>query len=364
MHLSLTLSIYLGKQFLLGIGLALAILVGLVLVVDLVELLRRAASEDMGLGLVISMAVLKLPVMAQKALPFATLFGGIFTFARLTRTHELVVARAAGVSVWQFLLPAMLIAIGLGIIVVTIVNPLSAAMAGKYDRLEAKYFHKNPSLLAVSPGGLWLRQADGEGQSVIHAESVSDRGFDLKNVIIFLYDIGGEEFLGRIDAESARLATPFWVLSNALLSLPGKPGELFDTYKLPTTLTLEQIQDSFASPETMSFWTLPGFIRTLQEAGFTAVKHRVHWHSVLSLPLFLSAMVLIAATFALRLNVGGSTSILVLGGVLTGFCLFVLSDIVLALGLSGKIPASLAAWAPAGASTMFGISLLFHLEDG
>jgi lipopolysaccharide export system permease protein len=55
---------------------------------------------------------------------------------------------------------------------------------------------------------------------------------------------------------------------------------------------------------------------------------------------------------------------LLVSGVAAGFLLYFLSDIVVALGLSAKIPVLLAAWTPAGISTIFGISMLLHLEDG
>jgi lipopolysaccharide export system permease protein len=229
--------------------------------------------------------------------------------------------------------------------------------------MEAKYLHGTASLLALSQGGLWLRQVDAEGQSVIHAESVSQQGLVLNQVIIFLYE-GTDKFVGRIDARTATLGRGVWTLDDAVISNLDVPGRFFDSYTVPTSLNLEQIQDSFASPESMSFWALPGFISLLQEAGFAALKHRIHWHSVLSIPLLLVAMVLLAATFSLRLSRRGGTGLLVAGGVMAGFVLFFMTDLALALGLSGKIPPILAAWTPAGVSTLLGLSLLFHLEDG
>ena len=49
-------------------------------------------------------------------LPFAVLLGGIFAFWRLSRSSELVVARAAGISAWQFLAMPVLLAMLLGIV--------------------------------------------------------------------------------------------------------------------------------------------------------------------------------------------------------------------------------------------------------
>jgi lipopolysaccharide export system permease protein len=364
MRLSPILSVYIGKRFLMDIGLVLAVLISIIFIGDLVELLRRAWSrEGVTLLLILQLAVLKIPYMASKVLPFAALFGGMLAFIRLTRSHQLVVARAAGVSVWQFMLPALAIAAVGGSIIVSGFNPLVSATILRFEQLEAKHLRGRASLLAVSSSGLWLRQADDGGQSVIHALRVSQEGSKLEDVIIFLY---GEQdrFIGRIDAKSAVLEPGFWNLSEALVTSPEGPAQFLTSYRLETELTMSQIQDSFATPDTMSVWALPAFIRTLEEAGFSALRHRLHWHYILAGPLLLFAMVLVAASFTLRRGRDGRTGLLIASGAGVGFLLFFLTDVSLALGLSGGIPVVLAAWAPAGSCTLLGLAMLLHLEDG
>ncbi len=364
MRLSPILSLYLGRQFLNGILLAFFVMMTLVFLADLVEHLRRAANKDQAtLAVVVWMSFLKLPSLAQKLLPFAVLFGGIWTFSRLTRTHELMVTRSSGVSVWQFLAPALVIALLIGAFVVTIFNPLSSAMVARYEQLEMKYLQGRPHLLAVSATGLWLRQVDADGQAVVHARRISSEGTELSGVIVFLYQ-GVDRFVGRIDAATARLRPGYWEFADALLTVPDTPAKRFSTYRLETDLTLEQIQESFASPETMSFWSLPGFIRTLEAAGFSAKRHRLYWHATLTLPALLSAMVLLSATFSLRLTRRGYTRWLIAAGVAAAFLLYFISDIVFAMGLAGKLPVALAAWTPTGVALSLGLALLFHLEDG
>ena len=364
MRFSPTFSLYLGRQFLLGIGFVLGILLALIFLIDVVELLRRAAGHDAaGFSLILGMAALNLPSLAQKVLPVATLFGAIVTFSRLTRSHELIVARAAGISVWQFLAPALVIALLLGTFMVTLFNPLAAIMSSRYEQLEGRFLEGRQSLLAVSATGLWLRQADEFGQSVIHARHVSSAGTELRDVIVFLYK-GTDKFTGRIDAKGAILLDGRWRLSDVLLTRAGRPALRLPEYEIKTTLTLAQIQEGFASPQTLSFWSLPGFIRTLELAGFSATRHRLHWHSVLSTPLLLAAMILLAATFSLRLTRSGHTGLLLGAGVLTGFLLYFVSDVVHAFGIAGNLPIILAAWTPTGVCTLLGLSLLLHLEDG
>jgi lipopolysaccharide export system permease protein len=364
MRLSSTLSVYIARHFLVGIALVLAVLVSLLFLVDFVELLRRASgSPTASFGIVLQMALLHQPAIAQKIIPFAVLFGGMVALSRLTRSNELVVARAAGVSVWQFLLPGLALAAVIGGVTVTVFNPLASATTWRYGQIENKHLSKRPSLLAVSSSGLWLREALPEGQSVVHAQRISQPDLGLGDVIIFVYQ-GVDHFVHRIDGSTAKLRDGFWELEDVLVSAPDRPSQHFDEYRLETGLTLDQIQESFAPPETMSFWELPGFIRTLESAGFSALRHRLYWHSLLAAPLLLCAMVLIAATFSLRLTRRGGIGLLILGGILAGFFLYVVTDVVLALGLSEKIPVALAAWSPAGIFTLLGLAMLLHLEDG
>lgn len=366
MRISSTLSLYVSRQFSISFGAVFLAFVATIFIFDSVELMRRGAGVGKELAtfdVLLQMALLRIPFMAQKVLPFAALIGGIMTFTRMTRTHELVVTRSAGVSVWQFLLPPLIVALLIGGFTVTVFNPLAAALVARYELMDAKYLRGKSSLLALSSSGIWLRQADANGQSVIHAQRLSPEDLTLHEVIIFLYR-GEDRFVGRIDAKRATLAEGRWDLKEAVLTGPDRPAEFKANHSLKTDLSFDQIQDSFAPPETISFWALPGFIKVLEGSGFSAVRHRLHWHSVLSGPLLLCAMVLVAATFSLRLTRRGGTWLLVVVGVLTGFVLYFVSDLVLALGLSGKIPPVLAAWTPAGIFSLVGVASLFHLEDG
>ncbi len=366
MRISPIMSIYVGRQFLVSFITLFSLLLILVFLFDVVELLRRAASRsDVGFALIIELALLKLPKIGNEIFPFSVLFAGMATFWKLTRSHELVVTRAAGVSVWQFLAPCLVISFFIGLFQIGVFNPMSSVFLNRFEQLEAKHLDRQSNLLAISQTGLWLRQANLTGQSVVHSTHVLQHGnsMDLTNVSIFAYR-GTDKFVQRIEADSARLSDGFWHLKNAWVFAPEKPSIFNKEYLFETDLTLTKIQDSFAPPETLSFWDLPFFIKTLEDAGFSAIRHRLHWHSLLAAPLLLCAMILIAATFTLRQTTRGSMLPIITGGVLSGFLLYFFSDLVFALGLSDSVPVILAAWTPSGVSTLLGLAMLLHLEDG
>jgi len=364
MKLPWTLSAYIGKNFLITILLALLGLIALTTLIDVVELIRRASGKELvTFSIILKLSLLKMPSLGEKLVPYAVLIGSMLTLTKLTRTHELVVARAAGVSVWQFLSPAIAVVLLLGVCVTTLFNPISAILLLRYEQLEGKYFSGRPSLLAISSSGLWLRQIEPEGEHIIYSMRLNQTDMSFSNLIVFAFD-KDKKFVERLDAQRAVLEAGELHLYDVTRSIPGKPPQLITEDLLPTTLTLGHIQDSFASPETMSFWHLPSFINMLENAGFSALRHRLYWQSLLANPFLMAGTVLIAAMFSLRLPRHGKVGLLVVAGVVTGFLMHFFTDIILALGSAGTIPVLLAAWAPAVIVLMIGAATLLHLEDG
>ncbi len=365
MQLARTLSAYIARQFFAWFCGVFGTMVAVTFLLDYLELLRRGGTRTQATwGVLLEMAALKLPHTAQDVMPFAILFGTMLAFWRLTRSNELVVARAAGVSVWEFLTPAVLVALLVGIVAVTVFNPIASTMEASYELLDNRILRQTGDPLSLSKGGLWLRQNDAAGgQIIIHGDKLTSPALALRNVSVFFLT-ERSQFSSRAEARTARLEAGFWVIENGQRFAPNAPPDPFDELRLPTSLTASKIEESFASPDTMSFWELPGFITLLEQSGFSAQRHRLHFNVLLARPLLFCAMVLVAATFSLRMQRRGGAAMMLVSGVIAGFMLYFLSDIVFALGLSAKIPVLLAAWTPAGVSMIFGASMLLHLEDG
>ena len=157
------------------------------------------------------------------------------------------------------------------------------------SKAKKKPSKKNRSGTAGSPG---TSPAAG-------AEKVSNNGTELITVTVYQMR-GQDKFKGRIDAERALLRSDHWELHNATItSIDTKPQHA-KIHRIPTNLTQDKIKERFASSDTLSFWELPDFIKTLEDAGFDATSHRLRFHTLLATPLLFCSMVLIAATFSIR----------------------------------------------------------------
>lgn len=332
---------------------------------DVIELLRRLDQDSPARFIdVMMMAACKLPFVAEQVLPFAVLFGSMIVLWRLARNQELVVARSAGISAWQFLWPIVASAITLGLLSLLVINPLSSVLLSRYELLESRYIHGQNSLLSLTDAGLWLRQpTHNGGYAMVHAMSFNSTTQKLSDVMVLDYS-ASHRFISRMDAREAELADDEWILRDVWVSQVERPPVRVEQVVIPTDLTLSTIQDSFAPPQTISIWELPQFIITLKEAGFSALRHQLHLLNLLASPLLLIGMVIVAAVSTLRLSKRNQSSHLIIAAVLLGFVFYFTRDFVNAYGISGQLPLLLAAFSPAMIANLLGLTVLLYLEDG
>ena len=357
-----TLGFYIGKRFAKTVAGVFVTVFCLVYIIDLVELLRRTGETTHATtGFIAFLSLIRIPAITEQILPFAVLIGAMMAFLDLTRKLELVVIRASGVSVWQFLLPPLLVALGIGIFATCVYNPLAAVLKERADHIEAELFGHIPQ--NGPDKSLWIRQKSGDGQAIIRASSSEESGRILHNLTVFVFEPNGA-FTERVEAVSAQLSKGSWTLHQARVLRVDEPPENAGDYILTTNLTADEITQSFLPPDAVPFWELPALTKRMQEAGLNSARYNLRFQALLARPLLLMAMVLVAASFSLKFFRMGGISRMVSGGIISGFVLYVVTKLVGDLGSAGLLNAVIAAWSPALIGSFSGALILLHQEDG
>jgi lipopolysaccharide export system permease protein len=364
----MTLNIYFVIRFTKIVLQVFFVFFGIMMLIDMVEQLRRFSGQEIGLAQAAHLSLLSVPAGMYRILPLIFILGSVAMFLGLARSSELVIVRASGRSGLNFLMAPVCAALMLGVLIVMVFNPLVAATSKEYDVLYARYARGSESVLSLNASGLWLRQGSEDGQTVIKASRAGLDGTKLFNATFLIYDAQGIP-LRRIEAGEAVLTPGAWQLKDAkywdLTQLnPEVTAHTNASATLPSELTRESIRDSFGEPSAIPIWALPDYIEQLEEAGFSARSHRVWLQMELALPMLLAAMVLIAAGFTMRHARFGKTGQMVLMALIGGFGIFFLRNFAQVLGQNGQIPVELAAWSPPIAAVLLSLGLLLHLEDG
>jgi lipopolysaccharide export system permease protein len=135
-------------------------------------------------------------------------------------------------------------------------------------------------------------------------------------------------------------------------------------FSLITTLTPAQVRNSFATPETVSFWQLPDYIKSSAGSGLATAGYRLQYQKLIARPFLLAAMVMLAAAVSLRFFRFGGVQKMVLSGVGAGFLLYVLQKVTEDLSKAELMHPLAAAWLPVCVGGLTGFLALLYQEDG
>jgi lipopolysaccharide export system permease protein len=357
-----TLARYFAGKF---IGAALAVFIGvfiLVVLIDYIEMTRKTSGSAASAWLVVQTSFFRVPQLLERLMPFCVLVAAMSCYLNLSRRLELVVARSAGVSAWQFLTPALLSALVMGVLATTVYNPISAAMQEQALQNEAKLFGDSAQAMQAAHG-FWFNQATSEGQTIINAASSQRGGQLLSGLTVYRFDPSGR-FSERLEAREATLESGHWLFKNVRRHTLNEPVSVHETYRLTTSLSADQVRGNFANPETVSFWELPEYITSSENSGLSTAGYRLQFQKLLARPFLLASMVLLASAVSLRFFRLGGVQQMVLSGIAAGFLLYVLQKVTEDLSKAELMHPISAAWLPVAVGSLVGLLALLHQEDG
>lgn len=334
----------------------------LIFIIDFAEFSSRmSALPDFSFEQALAIIALRVPTFMVQTVPFVALFSAMAVMIALNRRSELVIARAAGISVWQLLMPLSIGAFLFGLFMILVFDPIAANGLARSQLVEADM----KTVSAEKSGDVvpWLRQKADGTDTIIGAKATLNRGMELANASFFRLDPEGDIF-ERLDARRAYLRQGFWELTDVERYTEKGRETGIAKLEIPTNLREEFVQDRLAQPETIPLYSLPEKIKVAESFGVRANAFSMQFHSLVALPLLLVAMTLIAATVSLKFARLGQSVSLILGGVVAGFLLYVVSVLVKAFGSSGIVPPVVAAWFPVIVAVLLGVTLLLYREDG
>ena len=349
------LSRYLGRTLAAATLLASAGIVGLFAVFTFLEQL-----EDVGQGYSLWQALAyvgySLPRMFCETVPYATLIGSLTGLGLLAGNSELIVMRAAGVSVWQIGWHAMKPAL----VFVLAALALGETLLPGFER-SARLLKEQATETDITPrGGFWHR----EGRRYTHLRTVRIDG-ELRQ--IYQYRLGEDgALLQTLWAERARYdaAAGHWLLRKVTLTDLGDGQSVprtLPTLAWKTRLTPENLNaELLVDPARMSIRELSGKISQLQTQGLNAGDFQLGFYLRLFQPLACLGLVLVGISFVfgpLREATMGRRIVI---GVMVGLLFKLAQDLLSPASLVFGFPPALAILLPVLACIAAGAALLWR----
>ena len=364
----MTLHTYFALKYIKVILATFALIALLLILIDVIEHSRRFSYYADLFG-ILHLTLLNLPKSIYEVIDLTILISSIAFFISLSKTSELIVVRGSGRSVYGAIFSPIIVSLIFGILMLLVLNPLVATTSKTYLNVKETYIKGEKAVFSIGSEGLWLRQGDNLQQSVIRANRANNDGSILYDVTITSFAENGSP-TQRLEAKKAMILDKSWHLNNVKLWPLGKGlsseknAEIVQTLVVPSNLTKEEIRERISDPSNISIWDLRSHISQLKAAGFSVLRYEVRFHSELSHPLFLVAMMLVGCAFTMKKFIGNKKSLAVVASIMLGFGLYYVKNLAQLLAEGGQLNIIAATWIPSISSILIALGLILHMEDG
>ena len=364
----MTLHTYFAVKYTKILFIVLFLLSLLLVMIDLIEHSRRF-SYVIDLYSIAHLTFLNAPKSIYEIIDLIMLIASLVFFISISKTSELVIVRGAGRSVYGAIFSPLVVSFGFGMLILAIFNPLVATSSKTYLSMKETYLKGEKAVFSIGSEGLWLRQGNNLEQSVIRAGRANYNASVLYDVTILSFAENGSANR-RLEAAEAIILDKKWQLNNVKV-WPLKQGfsseknaQIITKMIIQSNLTQEEISERISDPSSISIWNLKSHIKQLRKAGFSVLKYEVRFHSELSHPLFLVAMMFIGCAFTMKNFIGNKRSLAIIASIMVGFSLYYVRNFAQLLAESGQLNLIAATWIPSISSILIALGLLIHMEDG
>ncbi|MBF0340789.1 MAG: LPS export ABC transporter permease LptG [Magnetococcales bacterium] len=334
---------YLMRFFLAGFFRTIGVFLGLFLLIDGIEAIRRYTPKpNFNLPDILLLILSRIPNFLGMLTPSIVLLATLMGVARLVRQNEITVMRASGISLPGILLPflagGLIVALLHGILV-TQIAPRTYRIA---QQIEDRIVDRHVAPLSQT-GELWFR----DGIQIIHAQRIDPPAKTLHEVTVFTFN-PDHRLAARLEAKTATHDETGWQLRNGIdyRFVPTTDIQPFQQRPWSVSLDPQRLSVETPLPQMLTALELYALFQRLEQEGYDATRYQVVFHRRLASPATTLAAILLAFPFALRLPRSGGALRSMLLGILLGFAMFVLQDLATALGMGSRLPPMLAAWAP------------------
>lgn len=370
LYFPLKLSKYLCKEFLQSLFVIFIVFIAIAILTNFISemIFFKEKKVDNFIFLIVKLTIAKTPSTMIQFSVYIFLFSGILFFVKLLKNSEISTIKISGLSNLFTIFVPSAVSFFIGLLIIFLITPISAHSLKYYETVKRNY-SSNTNLIAINADGLWFKEDTVNGQAIIKADKIINNNFSkLNNVTIYILD-KNFNLEKRFDSERASIKEKKWTLEKVVITEISKQyknseeNKILNEMQYTSTIDINQLKNYFTNSDTVSFWEILEVISNLNKRGYSGDEFVVKLHKYLSLPIYLSLMIVLSTVFTLRMNKNYSGTAYILLAIILGILIYFLNDISIAVGLTDKLPIPLSVWTPIIIISFFCMTNLIKINE-
>jgi LPS export ABC transporter permease LptG len=349
---------YVSLRFVRALSLTFVGLLGIIYIATFVDLSDKLFKGQASTRMLLAYFWYATPQFTYYALPLAVLIGTLVTIGLLTKTSELTVMKACGISLYRAAAPLLAVALLASGLLFGLQETILAAANQRADAIGRTIRGRPPRATFNPANPNWLV---GQKGTIYHYTLYDPDHRQLIGLSAYEFDRTGHQLARETTIDRADYRGGRWVAAKGWTRTYHGPGSKLasETERFTDRQVALEAPDYFEterqSAEMMTFRQLSHYVDELRMSGFNVVRYRVDLQRKVAFPFVALIMGLLAVPFAVTTGRRGALFGIGLGIVLA-MAYWLLTSLFAAIGTAGLLTPALAAWAP---NLLFGAGAIY-----
>lgn len=288
--------------------------------------------------------LLNVPATLLEIFPFIVLISTQLFFVEIIKRKENELIKINRLDNLYLIRLLVLCSFLFGIIIITLYYPISSKLKFFYFDIKNIYSEDGKYLKHYSGNGLWIKDEIDDEIYIISASS-DNKDKLLKNVFITKFD-KNFNIIESISTKKADISLNEWIIENPIVFRDNKQIQLDKNIRLRSHFNFDKINKTFRDLNSLNLFELVKLKKENEVLGYSSQEVNLHFLRIISLPIYLSIMVIISAIIMLNIKRDKPYIFHVLLGILLSVVIYYINNIFNIFGLTDKIPVYLSVFFP------------------
>jgi LPS export ABC transporter permease LptG/LPS export ABC transporter permease LptF len=334
---------YISHLYLRVAGLSFMSLLGLFYISTFIDRSDKIFKSQATPGMIGQLLIWMTPQFIYYIIPIAALLSVLVTYGLLSRSSELTVMKACGVSLYRTALSVVFLSLLFSGVLFALEQRIMAQANRRAEALDAQIKNRPPKTMSVL-NRRWVTKGD----TFYHYGLFAADRLEMFGLTIFRTKPGTWELASETFVKHAKFRNGAWEGMQGWTQDFSTPTPTWAAIARQPLAGMEAPEYFSKEPPDAEFMTvgeLRRYIRELETSGFNVVPPSVELQRKLAFPFVTIVMALLAIPFGVGAGRHGALYGIGLG-IVIALSYWILISAFVAVGRAGMLPAVLAGWAP------------------
>tara|TARA_B110000003_G_scaffold241764_1_gene249203 strand:+ start:906 stop:1979 length:1074 start_codon:yes stop_codon:yes gene_type:complete len=335
------------------------VMFSLVFILNILQEIEFLSNQEVNSFYPIYLSLMSSPSIIFEMFPFIFLISTQFFFLKLFTNDEINIFKYSGLKNIKIILILSIISFFIGIFTISVFYSLSSNLQHYYLQVKNQFSKDKLYLAVINKNGLWIKDVVNDQTSIINSSKINNNF--LTDTFISTFD---EKFnlIRSLKSNKIDIKDKEWLIYDATI-FENNISQKSDLIKFKSNFNQKRIESLFSNLSSLSLFKLINLRQNYNSLNYSTVDVDLQIYRILTYPLFLVIMTILASIIMLNTKKSNSKFIKIIIGLFCSVIIYYMNNLMNVMGSTEKIPLMVSIWTPIIFLSLVNLIMLININE-